>query len=101
MDTGRFKASLPDAMALPGGRIKFSLMLLENASWVCQSKEGHRMAGERITTEVLETLAAQARLLWGEADAERQRPALSQTAEEIAVVARTPVPADLEPKFFA
>jgi hypothetical protein len=59
------------------------------------------MAGERITIEVLETLAAQARLLWGEADAERQRPALSQTAEEIAVVARTPVPADLEPKFFA
>jgi hypothetical protein len=59
------------------------------------------MAGERITTDVLETLAVQARLLWGEADAERQRPALSQTAEEIAVVARTPVPADLEPKFFA
>ena len=38
---------------------------------------------------MLETLAAQARLLWGEADAERQRPALSQTAEEMAVVART------------
>jgi hypothetical protein len=59
------------------------------------------MAEERTTAELLETLAAQARLLWGEADAERQRPALSQTAEEIAVVARTPVPADLEPKFFA
>ena len=59
------------------------------------------MAGERTTTEMLETLAAQARLLWGEADAERQRPALSQTAEEIAMVARAPVPADLEPKFFA
>ena len=59
------------------------------------------MAGERPTTEMLETLAAQARLLWGEADAERQRPALAQTAEEIAVVARTPVPVDLEPKFFA
>jgi hypothetical protein len=59
------------------------------------------MAGERLTTEVLETLAAQARLLWGEADTERQRPALSRTAEEIAVVAQTPVPADLEPKFFA
>ncbi len=59
------------------------------------------MAGERTTTEMLETLAAQARLLWGEADAERQRPALAQTAEEIAVVARTPVPVDLEPKFFA
>jgi len=59
------------------------------------------MAEERTTAEILETLAAQERLLWGEADAERQRPALSQTAEEIAVVARTPVPADLEPKFFA
>ncbi len=58
------------------------------------------MAEERTTAELLETLAAQARLLWGEADAERQRPALSQTAEEIAVVARTPVPVDLEPKFF-
>ena len=59
------------------------------------------MAEERTTTEILETLAAQARLLWGEADAARQRPALAQTAEEMAVVARTPVPADLEPKFFA
>jgi len=59
------------------------------------------MAGERTTAETLETLTAQARLLWGEADAERQRPALSQTAEEIAIVARATVPADLEPKFFA
>jgi hypothetical protein len=59
------------------------------------------MAGERTTAETLETLAAQARLLWGEADAERQRPTLSQTAEEIAIVARATVPADLEPKFFA
>jgi hypothetical protein len=59
------------------------------------------MAGERTTAETLEILAVQARLLWGEADAERQRPALSQTAEEIAIVARATVPADLEPKFFA
>ena len=59
------------------------------------------MAGERTAADILETLAAQARLLWGEADAVRQRPALSQTAEEIAVVTRTPVSADLEPKFFA
>jgi hypothetical protein len=59
------------------------------------------MAEERTTTEILEILAAQARLLWGEADAARQRPALSQTAEELAVVARATVPADLEPKFFA
>jgi hypothetical protein len=59
------------------------------------------MAGARTTAEMLEILTAQARLLWGEADAARQRPALAQTAEEMAVVARTPVPADLEPKFFA
>jgi hypothetical protein len=59
------------------------------------------MAGERITADIFETLAAQARLLWGEADAERQRPALSQTAEEIAVLVRATVPVDLEPKFFA
>ena len=59
------------------------------------------MAGERTAAAILEILAAQARLLWGEADAERQRPALAQTAEEITVVAGTPVLADLEPKFFA
>ena len=59
------------------------------------------MAEERSTAEILETLAAQARLLWGEADVARQRPALAQTAEEIAVVLRATVPADLEPKFFA
>ena len=59
------------------------------------------MAAERTTAEILETLSAQARLLWGEADAARQRPALSQTAEEIAVLDRTPLPSDLEPQFFA
>jgi len=59
------------------------------------------MAEERTTAEMLEALTAQARCLWGEADAERQRSALSQTAEEIAVVALATVPADLEPKFFA
>ena len=59
------------------------------------------MAVERAPEEILALLAAQARLLWGEADAERQRPALSQTAEEITVVACATLPADLEPKFFA
>jgi len=59
------------------------------------------MAGEHTAAEIFETLAAQARLLWGETDAERQRPALAQTAEEIAVLVRATVPADLEPKFFA
>ena len=59
------------------------------------------MAGERTTAEILATLTAQARLLWGVADAERQGPALARTAEEITVVVRAPVPADLEPTFFA
>ena len=59
------------------------------------------MSVERTTEEILALLSAQARLLWGEADAERQRPALSQTAEEIAAVARVTLPADLEPQFFA
>jgi hypothetical protein len=59
------------------------------------------MAVERTTEEILALLAAQARLLWGEADAERQGAALAQTAEEIAAVARSIVPAELEPQFFA
>ena len=59
------------------------------------------MAAERTTEEILALLSAQARLLWGETDAERQGAALAQTAEEIAVVARVPLPADLEPQFFA
>jgi hypothetical protein len=59
------------------------------------------MPAERSATEIGALLAAQARLLWGEADAEHQRAALAQTAEEIAAVARATVPADLEPQFFA
>ena len=59
------------------------------------------MAGERTTADILATLTAQARLLWGEADADHQGPALAQTAEEISVVTRATVPADLEPAFFA
>ena len=59
------------------------------------------MAVERTTEEIRALLSAQARLLWGEADAERQRAALAQTAEEIAAVAHVTLPADLEPQFFA
>jgi hypothetical protein len=58
------------------------------------------MAVERTIDEVLARLEAQTRLLWGEADVERQRPALRQTAEEIALVACQPLPPDLEPCFF-
>jgi len=59
------------------------------------------MAIERTAEAILASLSAQARLLWGEADAEHQRAALAQTAEEIATVARVTLPADLEPQFFA
>jgi hypothetical protein len=58
------------------------------------------MAIERTIDEVLARLEAQTRLLWGEAEVERQRPALRQTAEEIALVARQTLPPDLEPCFF-
>jgi hypothetical protein len=50
--------------------------------------------------EVLAGLFAQAQCLWGEADAERQRQALRQTAEELTTVTRWHVPPDLEPRFF-
>lgn len=59
------------------------------------------MAVERTVEEILASLSAQARLLWGETDAERQRAALAQTAEEIAAVMRVTLPADLEPQFSA
>ena len=59
------------------------------------------MAVERTVEEILARLSAQARLLWGETDAERQGAALAQTAEEIAVVTRAVLPSDLEPQFFA
>jgi hypothetical protein len=58
------------------------------------------MAAERSTDAILEGLYAQAKSLWGEADADRQRQALRQTAEEIALVTHWEVPADLEPRFF-
>jgi hypothetical protein len=38
--------------------------------------------------------------LWGEADAERQRQALQQAAEEIAVVESWDILPDLEPRLF-
>jgi len=59
------------------------------------------MVAERTSAEIFEILFAQACLLWGETDAERQRPALAQTAEEVAVVVWATIPADLEPQFFA
>jgi hypothetical protein len=58
------------------------------------------MTAERTAAEVLERLYAQARWLWGDADADRQRQALRQAAEEITLVARQPLPPDLEPRFF-
>ena len=58
------------------------------------------MDAERSTQAVLEALYTQARCLWGEADAEQQRPALLRTAEEIAIMAGYELPPDLEPRFF-
>ena len=58
------------------------------------------MAMERTIDEVQARLEAQTRLLWGDADAERQHPELRQTAEEIARIARQALPPDLEPRFF-
>lgn len=58
------------------------------------------MPDTRTTAEIFDVLYAHACRLWGEADAERQRPALQQTAEEIAIVAQAPIPPDLEPRLF-
>ncbi len=59
------------------------------------------MVAEPSAEHVLEgLLAAQAALLWGEDDVERQRPDLQRTAEEIATMARYTLAPDLEPRFF-
>jgi hypothetical protein len=55
---------------------------------------------ERSPEAGLDVLYTQARCLWGEEDAEQQRPALQQTAEEIATMVRYDLPPDLEPRFF-
>ena len=59
------------------------------------------MALERSVAEIFAGLYSQAQCLWGETDAERQRQALRQAAEEIAVVDGWTIPPDLEPRFFA
>lgn len=58
------------------------------------------MAAEQSAEHVLEGLAAQAALLWGKDDVERQRSDLQRTAEEIATMARYALAPDLEPRFF-
>lgn len=58
------------------------------------------MQREDSVEEVLEGLVAQARCLWGEAEAERQRPELQISAERIVTISAHPVPVDLEPRFF-
>jgi hypothetical protein len=59
------------------------------------------MARERSAAEILAELYSQAQCRWGEVDAERQRQALRQAAEEIAVVDGWTIPPDLEPRFFS
>jgi hypothetical protein len=58
------------------------------------------MTAERSPQDVFQGLYAQAICLWGQQDAERQRQALRQTAEELAAMTRWALPADLEPRFF-
>lgn len=58
------------------------------------------MGREHAVEEVLEGLVAQAGCLWGEADAERQRPGLKTSAEQMVHISTQPIPADLEPRFF-
>ena len=58
------------------------------------------MASERTVEAVLEGLVDQAKRLWGEEDAERQRPGLQGSAEQIVAMSGTPVAVDLEPQFF-
>jgi hypothetical protein len=58
------------------------------------------MASERSAEELFTLLSSLAVHLWGEEDAARQRPALQQTAEYIAVTQRYALPPDLEPRFF-
>jgi hypothetical protein len=59
------------------------------------------MPVEQSAAAIFERLYDQAQRLWGEADAARQRQALRQAAEEMAVVERWQIPPDLEPRFFA
>ncbi|MGQ4808134.1 hypothetical protein NKDENANG_01501 [Candidatus Entotheonellaceae bacterium PAL068K] len=58
------------------------------------------MGFERSVDEVLQGLVAQASCLWGEEEAERQRPGLRESAEQIVTISASTVPVDLEPRFF-
>ncbi|MGE3540718.1 MAG: hypothetical protein AB7N91_25175 [Candidatus Tectimicrobiota bacterium] len=57
------------------------------------------MAAERTTAEIVDVLTAQARRIWGDEDAARQRQALAETAAQITIVEQAVVPPDLEPRF--
>jgi hypothetical protein len=63
-------------------------------------QEERRMGREHAVEEVLEGLVAQAASLWGQEDAERQRPGLQVSAEQIVHLSTHPIPVDLEPRFF-
>lgn len=58
------------------------------------------MALERTVEGVLEGLVDQAKRLWGETDAERQRVGLSGSADQIVTMSGTPIAVDVEPQFF-
>jgi hypothetical protein len=67
---------------------------------VAGPQEERRMEREYSVEKVVEGLVAQASCLWGKEDAERQRPGLQGSAEQIVQLFTCPVPVDLEPRFF-
>ena len=58
------------------------------------------MASNQTPDTVLEQLMSQARQIWGEEDAGRQRIELQQTAEQIIAIDAFSIAPDLEPRFF-
>jgi len=58
------------------------------------------MGSERSVEEVLKGLVAQASCLWGEEEAEQQRPGLRVSAEHIVTISAAQIAVDLEPRFF-
>lgn len=58
------------------------------------------MHDEPTAAFILHQLRAQAILLWGEADAERQMDGLRETAEQLALIRQQAIDADLEPRFY-
>lgn len=58
------------------------------------------MNDEQQVKLILDQLRQHAVLCWGEADAERQMDALQETAEQLAVIRKSMIEPDGEPRFY-